>query len=62
MRPLCPVGGEFEDFGNPRRRDALIAQTSRTLVKKFNKLVPDVTLEVAYIWAGTFGKTKYGQP
>jgi glycine/D-amino acid oxidase-like deaminating enzyme len=32
------------------------------LVKKFNKLFPDVKLEVAYTWAGTFGETKDGLP
>jgi glycine/D-amino acid oxidase-like deaminating enzyme len=56
------VGGEDEDFVNAKRRDALISTKSRTLVKKFNKLFPDVTLEVAYTWAGTFGETKDGLP
>ncbi len=56
------VGGEDEDFVNAKRRDSLISAKSRTLVKKFNKLFPDVTLEVAYAWAGTFGETKDGLP
>lgn len=56
------VGGEDEDFVNAKRRDSLISTKSRTLVKKFNKLFPDVKLEVAYTWAGTFGETKDGLP
>lgn len=56
------VGGEDEDFVNAKRRDALISAKSRTLVKKFNNLFPDVRLEVAYAWAGTFGETKDGLP
>ncbi len=54
------VGGEDEDFINAKRRDALISQKTRTLVKKFGRLFPDVPLEVAYAWAGTFGTTKDG--
>ena len=54
------VGGEDEDFVNAKRRDALIAQKTRTLLKKFERLFPDVLLEVAYAWAGTFGETKDG--
>jgi glycine/D-amino acid oxidase-like deaminating enzyme len=54
------IGGEDEDFVNAKRRDALISQKSRTLVKKFGRLFPDVPLEVAYAWAGTFGETKDG--
>ena len=54
------VGGEDEDFVNAKRRDALISQKTRTLVKKFGRLFPDQPLEVAYAWAGTFGETKDG--
>lgn len=54
------VGGEDEDFVNAKRRDALISQKTRTLTKKFGRLFPDVRLEVAYAWAGTFGETKDG--
>ncbi len=54
------VGGEDEDFVNGKRRDALISEKTRTLVKKFGRLFPDVPLEVAYAWAGTFGETKDG--
>ena len=56
------VGGEDEDFVNAKRRDALISQKTRTLVKKFGRLFPDQPFEVAYAWAGTFGETKDGLP
>ena len=54
------VGGEDENFVNAKRRDALIFQKTRTLVNKFGRLFPDLQLEVAYAWAGTFGETKDG--
>ena len=54
------VGGEDEDFVNAKRRDALISRKTRTLVKKFGRLFPNLKLEVAYAWAGTFGETKDG--
>ncbi|MBC8096458.1 MAG: FAD-dependent oxidoreductase [Akkermansiaceae bacterium] len=54
------VGGEDEDFVNAKRRDALISRKTRTLVEKFGRLFPDVPLEVAFSWAGTFGETKDG--
>jgi len=54
------VGGEDEDFVNAKRRDALISQKTRTLVRKFGRLFPAQPLEVAYAWAGTFGETRDG--
>ena len=54
------VGGEDENFVSAKRRDALISQKTRTLVKKFGRLFPGLPLEVAYAWAGTFGETKDG--
>lgn len=54
------VGGEDEDFVSPRQRDALIPQKTRTLIRKFRGLFPDIKLTIAYSWAGTFGETKDG--
>jgi len=54
------VGGEDEPFDNAKRRDALIAAKCRTLHGKFARLFPELELEVAYGWAGTFGATKDG--
>jgi glycine/D-amino acid oxidase-like deaminating enzyme len=54
------VGGEDVDLVDPKRRDKLIPQKTRTLTEKFKKLFPSVPLDVAYKWAGTFGETKDG--
>ncbi|MEO6034335.1 MAG: FAD-dependent oxidoreductase [Verrucomicrobiota bacterium] len=54
------VGGEDEEFVNPEKRDSLIQQKAGTIARKFSKLFPDVKLDVAYSWAGTFGETKDG--
>jgi glycine/D-amino acid oxidase-like deaminating enzyme len=54
------VGGEDEDYVNPTKRDALIPKKTRILQRKFHALFPDIKMEVAYSWAGTFGETKDG--
>jgi glycine/D-amino acid oxidase-like deaminating enzyme len=54
------VGGEDEDFYSPERRDALIEQKTKVLVRKFQRMFPQIKLEVAYSWAGTFAETKDG--
>lgn len=54
------VGGEDEEFVNPKRRDKLISKKSKILVRKFQALFPDIDLQVAYEWAGTFGETGDG--
>lgn len=56
------VGGEDEDFVNPKRRDSLICKKTLVLTQKFQKLFPDIPLKVEYSWAGTFGETKDGLP
>lgn len=56
------IGGEDEPFVNGRRRDALISAKVRTLLKKFGRLFPDLAVEVAFAWAGTFARTKDGLP
>jgi glycine/D-amino acid oxidase-like deaminating enzyme len=56
------VGGEDEDYYNPKRRDELIARKTLTLVHKFQKMFPQIEMEVAYAWAGTFAETKDGLP
>lgn len=54
------IGGEDDDFRNPVRRDALVDKKTDILAKKFRELFPDIDLDVAYRWAGTFGETKDG--
>ncbi|HMT13223.1 MAG TPA: FAD-dependent oxidoreductase [Aestuariivirga sp.] len=56
------VGGEDEDFYDPRRRDAKTAQKTRRILAKLRKLLPGVDLEVDYQWAGTFAASPTGLP
>ncbi|MEO6053318.1 MAG: FAD-dependent oxidoreductase, partial [Chthoniobacterales bacterium] len=54
------IGGEDDDFRNPERRDALVEKKAKRLEKRFRQMFPDIALEPAYHWAGTFGETKDG--
>lgn len=54
------VGGEDENFKNSSARDALIEAKTGKLQERFNTLFPDIPLEPAYAWAGTFGETEDG--
>lgn len=54
------IGGEDDPFKNARRRDALIPKKAERLARRFRELFPQIHLEVAYAWAGTFGETKDG--
>lgn len=54
------LGGEDDDFRNPLRRDALVEKKTARLEKTFARMFPQIELEVAYRWAGTFGETKDG--
>lgn len=56
------IGGEDEEFRDSAKRDALIGGKTKTLLRKFRSLFPDLPLEVAFAWAGTFGETKDGLP
>lgn len=54
------VGGEDEPFVSAEKRDTLLSAKTRTLLKKFAKYFPDLSPEIAFAWAGTFGETKDG--
>jgi len=54
------IGGADDPFRNPLRRDALIPKKAKQLAGKFAELFPNILMEVAYTWAGTFGETKDG--
>lgn len=56
------IGGEDEEFRDPKKRDTLIGRKKQKLVKAFNKLFPDQTFHPDFAWAGTFGETKDGLP
>jgi glycine/D-amino acid oxidase-like deaminating enzyme len=54
------VGGEDVEIANPVYRDRLILAKTRVLQRKFKKLFPEIKLEAAFRWAGTFSSTKDG--
>jgi glycine/D-amino acid oxidase-like deaminating enzyme len=51
------VGGEDETGLDEAARDALLEDKVCALMKKFRKLVPELKLEPAFAWAGTFAST-----
>lgn len=56
------LGGFDEPFRDPVERDRLLGAKTAALKRRFHQLFPDIPMEVAYSWAGTFGKTIDGLP
>ena len=56
------IGGEDEEFSNPRKRDELLNKKEEKLVKSYKKMLPESSFLVDFTWAGTFGETKDGLP
>ena len=56
------IGGENEDFVNAEKRDSLLNDKSVKLTKYLKKILPDYDFRMDFVWAGTFGETKYGLP
>lgn len=56
------VGGEDDAIDIPARRDALVERKARALVRKAAALFPQLPLEPAFSWAGTFAETRDGLP
>jgi len=54
------IGGEDRTFRNPELRDALVPKTAAKLLDRARRLFPDIPMEPAYAWAGTFGETEDG--
>jgi glycine/D-amino acid oxidase-like deaminating enzyme len=54
------MGGEDEDFVSAIKRDRLLEKKTAKLQKQFQALFPEIEMEVAFSWAGTFGETKDG--
>jgi glycine/D-amino acid oxidase-like deaminating enzyme len=54
------IGGEDEPWQNLSTREERIPKKQRRLEQKFKSLFPDIPLETAFSWAGTFGETKDG--
>lgn len=56
------IGGEDKEFQNPDKRDRLIGQKEKKLIKTFQKHFQDSPFYLDFSWAGTFGETKDGLP
>jgi glycine/D-amino acid oxidase-like deaminating enzyme len=54
------IGGEDDLFDNDVARDRKLDKKCQKLLKRFTTMFPQIPLEVAYSWAGTFGETKDG--
>ncbi len=56
------IGGEYDDVIDPIGRDKMIPSKIKALTKKFHELFPDIPMEPACAWAGTFAQTEDGLP
>ena len=56
------VGGEDDAIDIPLKRDASVGRKAETLQRKFSNWFPQLSLNVAHAWAGTFAETKDGLP
>ena len=56
------VGGEDIEIVDPRLRDQLLPEKTRTLQNRIGRLMPQLNIETDCAWAGTFAQTKDGLP
>lgn len=56
------VGGLDDRIDVPARRDARVLAKARKLRRRIDALLPDLAIEPAFAWAGTFAETKDGLP
>ncbi|TFE00067.1 FAD-binding oxidoreductase [Jeotgalibacillus sp. R-1-5s-1] len=56
------VGGLDETTPYPDRRDSMLLSKRDNLVKEFNKLFPDISIEAEYYYGAFFGGTHDGLP
>ncbi|MCW3127419.1 MAG: dependent oxidoreductase [Bacteroidetes bacterium] len=56
------IGGKDEPFASGHKRDVLMREKSKQLLKAFYKKFPNVGFDIDYEWAGTFGETADGLP
>jgi glycine/D-amino acid oxidase-like deaminating enzyme len=56
------IGGRDEDFSDPVKRDMLLPQKVKALMKDFKKLFPGIPMVPEFSWTGTFSATKDGLP
>ncbi|MBX3712855.1 MAG: FAD-binding oxidoreductase [Lysobacter sp.] len=51
------IGGEDDDTDVPARRDARVAVKAERLLRSAHRRFPDLRLDAAFAWAGTFAET-----
>jgi glycine/D-amino acid oxidase-like deaminating enzyme len=56
------IGGEDDAVDIPAKRDALVQHKAGRLLRKVAGLFPQLPLEAAFSWAGTFAETRDGLP
>lgn len=56
------LGGADDNLDVPAKRDALVNRKCAGIRKKIGKLLPELTLEPAFAWAGTFAETADSLP
>jgi glycine/D-amino acid oxidase-like deaminating enzyme len=56
------AGGLDDTVDIPARRDARVPKKTSTLLARVEKMFPEVVLEPAFAWAGTFAETEDGLP
>ncbi len=56
------VGGDDDSVDIPARRDARVEKKARSLLRKVQRLWPQLPLQPAFSWAGTFAETADGLP
>jgi glycine/D-amino acid oxidase-like deaminating enzyme len=56
------IGGVDAPFKNVTWRDRLMPSRTKRLEKRLAQLLPSVTTQTAFAWAGTFGETRDGLP
>lgn len=56
------VGGEDDSIDLPARRDHRVPAKAATLQRKLARVLPDLRLQPAFAWGGTFAETADGLP
>jgi glycine/D-amino acid oxidase-like deaminating enzyme len=56
------VGGEDDPFRDASHRDATVPKKAEKLLARTRRLFPQIEMELAYAWAGTFAETEDGLP
>lgn len=54
------MGGADLPFRNEKVRDRLIGKRTKAVAERAGEILPELALEPAFVWTGTFGSTKDG--